>query len=66
VMANTCYSMVDDRQAIHVASMHRYDATQKTMVATAGGLSGSERGRWVAEGRYAWGWARSIWADSFG
>jgi NADPH-dependent 2,4-dienoyl-CoA reductase/sulfur reductase-like enzyme len=26
VMANTCYSMVDDRQAIHVASMHRYDA----------------------------------------
>ena len=66
VMANTCYSMVDDRRAIHVASMHRYDAGQRTMVATAGGTSGGERARWEAEGRYAWGWAKSIWTDTFG
>jgi hypothetical protein len=29
----------------------------------AGGLSPSPS---KAEGRYAWGWARSIWADTLG
>ncbi|MCW5656495.1 MAG: FAD-dependent oxidoreductase [Burkholderiaceae bacterium] len=68
VMTNTCYSMIDDRRAIHVASVHRYDAGQKTMVAVAGagGLSPADRSRWVLEGGYAWGWAQSIWADTLG
>ena len=65
VMNNTCYSMIDDRHAIHVASVHRYDREKKTMVAVAGagGVSPAERTRWEVEGRYAWGWARTIWGD---
>jgi NADPH-dependent 2,4-dienoyl-CoA reductase/sulfur reductase-like enzyme len=68
MMVNTCYSMVDDRQAIHVASVHRYDAAQKTMlpVPGTGGLSSNDRARWALEGRYAWNWAQPIWADTLG
>ncbi len=38
---NTCYSFTSDREAVHVASVHRYDAAQKTMVTVpgSGGLS---------------------------
>ncbi len=67
VMANTCYSFIDDRHAIHVASVHRWDAEKKTLaVAPGGGLSGAERSRWAAEGVYAWGWAQTLWADMLG
>jgi NADPH-dependent 2,4-dienoyl-CoA reductase/sulfur reductase-like enzyme len=63
VYNNVCYSFVSDREAVHVASVHRYDAAQKTMVTVAGsgGLSpqASER-----EGAYAMAWARNIWADA--
>ncbi|MBL8336803.1 MAG: FAD-dependent oxidoreductase [Rhodoferax sp.] len=60
---NTCYSFVSDDAAMHVASVHRYDAAQKTMlpVPGAGGLSAEAS---VQEGRYAMGWARNIWADT--
>jgi len=65
VIMNACYSFVDGRSAMHVTSVHRYDAAQKTMVPVkgAGGLSlkASEE-----EGNYAWGWARNIWADALG
>lgn len=62
VMANTCYSFVDDRQAIHVASVHRYDSEKKTMepVPGAGGLSAAPS---AEEGKFAWSWAQNIWAD---
>jgi sulfide dehydrogenase [flavocytochrome c] flavoprotein chain len=64
VMANTCYSMIDDRHAIHVASVHRWDAEKKTLaVAPGGGVSAMERSRWELEGGHAWSWARTIWAD---
>jgi hypothetical protein len=65
MMANTCYSYIDDRLAVHVASVHRYNAEQKTMVAVqgAGGLSAADRAGWVTEGDYAWGWAQTIWSD---
>ena len=41
VLNNTCYSMITDRDAIHVASVHRYDAEKRTLlpVPGAGGLS---------------------------
>ena len=41
VLTNTCYSFVNERQTIHVASVHQYDATEKTFKAVpgAGGLS---------------------------
>lgn len=65
MMANTCYSFVDDKNAVHVASVHHWDAEKKTMVAVpgAGGVSGQDRAQWSLEGAYAWGWAQTIWAD---
>ncbi len=63
MMMNTCYSFVDAKSVIHVASVHQYSAAEKTMVAVkgAGGLSDKPS---ELEGTYAWGWARNIWADS--
>ena len=62
-MINTCYSMVSDRHAIHVASVHKYDLKERTMKAVpgAGGLSPAMS---EVEGRYAMGWAANIWADA--
>ena len=62
MMANTCYSFVDDKNVVHVASVHSYDPKDKTMkpVAGAGGVSGRPT---EMEGRFALGWARNIWAD---
>ena len=62
MVANTCYSFIDDKNVVHVASVHRYDAAQKTMVAVAGsgGLSTDAN---ALEGVYANSWARNIWAD---
>ena len=60
---NTCYSFVSDVDVVHVASVHRYDAAQKTMlpVAGSGGVSAAAN---ELEGRYAMAWARNIWADA--
>jgi NADH dehydrogenase FAD-containing subunit len=60
---NTCYSFVSDEDVVHVASVHRYDAAQKTMVTVpgSGGLSSAAN---ELEGRYALSWARNIWADT--
>lgn len=60
---NTCYSFTTDSQAIHVASVHRYDIEKKTylVVPGASGVSTSES---EVEGLYAMSWARNIWADS--
>jgi len=62
---NACYSHVSKREASHIVSMHAYDASTATMqpVHGAGGVS-SQPGE--IEARYAAGWARNIWADSFG
>ena len=63
VLTNTCYSYVDAARVIHVASVHEYVAAEKTFkaVAGAGGLSAAPN---ELEGRYAWNWARTIWADT--
>jgi len=65
VMMNTCYSFVDGRSAVHVASVHQYDAAQKMTLAVkgAGGLSDKAN---ELEGTYAWGWARNMWGDALG
>jgi sulfide dehydrogenase [flavocytochrome c] flavoprotein chain len=62
VMANTCYSFVDDKNVVHVASVHTYNAEKKTMevVAGSGGLSAAQN---ELEGAYAKTWAKNIWAD---
>ena len=65
MMNNTCYSFVSDKEVIHVASVHRYDSTQKTMVAVkdSGGLS---PGPTELEGAYGWAWGQNIWSDMLG
>ncbi len=62
---NTCYSFVSDKQAVHVASVHRYDERDKTMlpVKGAGGLSAQAS---ELEAGYARAWAHNIWADMLG
>lgn len=65
VLTNTCYSFVNDREVVHVASVHQYIAAEKTFkpVSGSGGVS---PGPSTLEGVYAWGWAHNIWADSLG
>jgi len=60
---NTCYSFVSDKEVVHVASVHRYDAVQKTMLTVpgSGGVSGAAN---ELEGIYAMAWAQNIWADT--
>ncbi len=65
MMANTCYSFVSDTEVVHVASVHRYDAAQKTMV-TVPGSGGVSSARSAIEGVYGWAWAQNIWADMLG
>jgi len=62
LVMNTCYSFVDSKNVIHVASVHQYDAAKKTVmpVAGAGGVSAAAN---ELEGKYALAWARNIWAD---
>lgn len=62
VFANTCYSYVSDKSAMHVANVYRYDEAKKIMVSAEGGgvsLSPSEK-----EGEYAVAWSQNIWADT--
>ena len=65
MMANTCYSFVDDRNAVHVDSVHRWNPEKKTMetAAGSGGVSTQDRASWAMEGTYAQAWAKTIWAD---
>ena len=62
VVMNTCYSFVDPKNVVHVASVHQYDATRKTFlpVEGAGGLSPAAN---ELEAKFATGWAKNIWAD---
>ena len=62
VIANTCYSFIDDKTVVHVASVHRYVADKKTMEAVQGS-GGLSPGPTEIEGQYAFAWARNIWAD---
>ena len=63
LLTNTCYSYVSDKQVIHVASVHQYNAEEKTFktVPGSGGLSSEAN---ALEATYAWNWAQNIWADT--
>jgi sulfide dehydrogenase [flavocytochrome c] flavoprotein subunit len=65
MLSNTCYSFVDPRRVVHIASVHAFDAADKTFktVPGAGGLSPAPSER---EAGYAWDWAHAIWADMLG
>ena len=62
MMSNTCYSFVDAKNVIHVASVHKYDAEKKTMIAVPGS-GGVSAARNEIEAGFAMGWAKNIWAD---
>jgi NADH dehydrogenase FAD-containing subunit len=65
IIANTCYSWIDNREVVHVASVHVYDKAQRTLVPVkgAGGVSPAPS---VKEGVFAMGWAENIWSDALG
>ena len=62
-LSNTCYSFVNDKLVVHVASVHQFDTAEKTYktVPGSGGVSTAPN---ELEGVYAWNWARNIWADT--
>ncbi|MBK6471285.1 MAG: FAD-dependent oxidoreductase [Betaproteobacteria bacterium] len=62
VVMNTCYSFVTAKDVIHVASVHQYDAAEKTFK-TVPGSGGVSAGANQIEGRYALSWADNIWND---
>lgn len=65
VIGNTCYSYVSDREAMHVTSVHRYDAGRKTILPVPGS-GGVSPQRSELEKSYADAWAKNIWADALG
>lgn len=63
LLTNTCYSFVNEKQVIHVASVHQYDSKDKTYK-TVPGSGGVSPAPTELEGVYAHSWARNIWADT--
>ena len=63
MLTNTCYSFIDDKNVVHVASVHEYVAAEKTFKAVAGS-GGVSTGPTELEGVYALSWASNIWADT--
>ena len=63
VLTNTCYSMITDKDSVHVCSVHQWDKEKKTVlpVPGSGGVSPAMN---ELEGKYAFAWARNIWADT--
>ncbi len=63
VVANTCYSYVTALEAVHISTVHQYDAAETTfkVVPGSGGLSAAAS---ELEGRIALAWADNIWADT--
>jgi sulfide dehydrogenase [flavocytochrome c] flavoprotein chain len=68
MLTNTCYSMLDAKNCIHVASVHEYVAAEKTFktIAGSGGVSAIDLKPEVTllEAAYAESWAQNIWADT--
>jgi sulfite dehydrogenase len=60
---NTCYSFVAENEAIRVSSVHEWEPGQGTLVPVKGS-GGVSSARSEDEAKFAWNWARTIWADS--
>ena len=58
---NTCYSFVDDRQAMHISTLYRYDAAKKSMQPQGDSILSAQPS--AGEGTDADTWARQIWGD---
>ncbi|MFC5462322.1 FCSD flavin-binding domain-containing protein [Massilia niabensis] len=59
--ANTCYSFIDDRQAMHVSTLYRYDPATRSMQADGSGFLSEQPS--AQEGADADAWAQHIWTD---
>lgn len=64
-LANTCYSMVNEKEAIYVTGVFEYDPLTKKIAGkkAAGGVS-PERSERL--GHQAEDWAKGIWSDTLG
>jgi len=60
--ANTCYSFIDDRQAMHISTLYRYDPARLAMQAEGSGILSDHASN--EEGADADAWARQIWRDT--
>ena len=62
-LSNACFSFVSGTQVVHVASVHKYDVSARTMKAVpgAGGVSAQMS---EMEEEDALNWAHNIWADT--
>lgn len=65
MLTNTCYSYISDKDVIHVASVHAWNADKKTLLVVPGS-GGVSPGPSELEGHYANSWAQNIWADMLG
>ena len=63
MLTNTCYSFVDNRNVVHVASVHEHVAAEKAFD-TVAGSGGVSTGPKELEGVLALNWASNIWADT--
>ncbi len=61
VVSNTCYSMVSDKEAMHVANVFRFNTEKQAMVSAEGG--GVSEKSSEEEGSFAKYWAKNIWSD---
>jgi NADH dehydrogenase FAD-containing subunit len=59
---NICFSFLDEQQAIHIASKHHYDPSEKTFLLDANSSNNSQIPS-VEEGKMAWQWAHTLWTD---
>lgn len=60
-LANTCYSMVSNNEAVHVANVFRFNVEKQAMVSADGG--GVSAARSEAEGTLAAYWLKNIMSD---
>jgi NADPH-dependent 2,4-dienoyl-CoA reductase/sulfur reductase-like enzyme len=65
MLANTCYAFVAPAQAMHAASVYRFDEARHLFEPIAG-TGGASAVPSELEARYALSWARNIWADMLG
>ncbi len=63
MLSNACYSWVNDKEVIHVTSIHKYDTNDRTMKVVPGATGVSAQHN-ADEAQFAMNWARNIWADS--
>ncbi|UOD34460.1 FAD-dependent oxidoreductase [Deferribacteraceae bacterium V6Fe1] len=62
-MANACYSMVSDTEAIWVTAVYEYDENTKRTI-TIKGASGTPKTRSKIDAKHQLSWAENIWSDT--